>query len=119
MKRAYRFMAKRKSRGKQKIAIGPIVGFLLGLMPGLSYAYTEAQNEASGAPGASFWTRFGNALMYAYAGITDDGTGKKIFSKDGLMIGTVPLIAMSALGYVAHKAAAKTGINRNIPWVSI
>lgn len=113
-------MAKAKrSRGKQKIAIAPILGFAIGMLPGLSYAYSQANDASTGAPGASFWTRFGNGLMYAYAGITDDGTGKKVFQKDGLMIGTVPLVAMSLLGYGAHKAAVKLGINKNIPWVSI
>lgn len=107
---------KRMGRKKQKIAIAPIAGFALGLYPGLEYAYRAAQDTTQGG---TWGSRFMNAALYAYAGIDHDATGKTVFSKDGLMVGTVPLIAGTLMGIALHKGAQMAGVNKSIPWFRI
>ena len=114
-------MAKRRKsrRSKPKVSLAQLVGLIVGLAPGVSYAWSQASDTSQGG---TFWSRLGWGGLYAFAGLTHDSSGKMVFVKDGLMIGTVPLIAGLGLGYGIHKAAAKLGVNRqlkSIPWVQI
>ena len=114
-------MAKRRKsrRSTPKISLAQAVGLIVGLAPGVSYAWSQATDTSQGG---TFWSRLGWGGLYAYLGLTHDSSGKVTFQKEGVMIGTVPLIGGIILGYGIHKAAAKLGVNRqlkSIPWVQI
>lgn len=100
----------------KKIAIAPVVGFLMGLYPGIQYALNQMNDDSQGGTSGS---RFMNGMLYAYAGVDHDTNGKAVFNWDGVMVGTVPLIAGAVGGYAIHKLAAKMGVNKNIPFVSL
>ena len=107
---------KNVSRRKGKIAVAPLIGLIVGLYPGFAFAMEQSKNPGTGATPA---TGFLNGLMYAYMGITDDGSGGKVFDAKGLWIGTAPLVGGAIGGFLLHKVANKLGVNRSIPWVSI
>lgn len=104
-------------RRKPKIAIAPLAGFILGLLPGIMYM-KKGYDWGAGQADVGGWKGAGLYAMEAYLGLVSTGDGFK-FDASRTFNGLVPLVGLSLLGWGAHKLAVKLGVNKNIPWVSI
>jgi hypothetical protein len=121
MKLHYRFMSKKEQpHRKQKFAIAPIAGFLIGLGLGIKNCLDESKARDPAHP----WAAMQNVMIQNYLGLeaysdAEHPHGTYKFNAGSLMGGLIPLLGGAVGGWGLHKLAVKFGVNRHIPWVSI
>lgn len=104
------------SRRTRKIALAPIVGLGLGLLPLIMYM---KRGYDEGAQTDHAWQGVSDYGLYALTGFAKGADGKYAWNADGLANGLIPLVTFGVGGILLHKLANKTGVNRSIPWFSI
>lgn len=112
-------MKRHGSRRSKKIAIAPLAGMLLGLIPLIMTMKEGYEAGEAAAPGGGMKMMMTYAMDSLTGLAVDPATQKWRWNFASLQHGLIPLLVGAFGGLAIHKLANKSGINRNIPWFSI